>query len=129
MEHLEFLSVHYKLGGVQKARSVRSFAAPLNLTNSPDRSSLVQLYFRFVHVDGSTSTSPSAKNQIIARISDKTQNKCFMKKKYTAFATASAAATLYSGVITFELVVLPSWHCFWNPEALDPRLCLVRNVR
>ena len=35
----------FKLGGVQKARSVRSFAAQLNLTNNPDRSSLVQLYF------------------------------------------------------------------------------------
>ena len=34
-----------------------------------------------------------------------------------------------SGVITCELVVLPSWHCFRNPDALDPRLCLVRNVR
>ena len=34
-----------------------------------------------------------------------------------------------SGVTTCELVVLPSWHCFRNPDALDPRLCLVRNVR
>ena len=35
-----------------------------------------------------------------------------------------------SGVITCELiVVLPSWHCFRNPDALDPRLYLVRNVR
>ena len=40
--------------------------------------------------------------------------------------TASAAATLYhSGVITCDLVVLPSWHC----DALDPRHCLVGNVR
>jgi len=81
-----------------KARSIRSFAAQLNLTNNPDRSSLVQLYlgsfmwmdlrvlllrlqsrtkestlFRFVHEDGSTSTSnsPSVKNQGIGRISDK----------------------------------------------------------
>ena len=43
-EHLKLQSVPYKLGGVQKARSVRSFPARLNLTNNPDRSSLVQLY-------------------------------------------------------------------------------------
>ena len=30
-------------GDVQKARSVRSYAAQLNMTNDPDRSSLVQL--------------------------------------------------------------------------------------
>ena len=36
-------SVPYKLGDVQKARSVRRFAAQLNLTNNPDRSSLVQI--------------------------------------------------------------------------------------
>ena len=34
-----------------------------------------------------------------------------------------------SGVITYELVVLSSWYCFRDPDALDPRLCLVRNVR
>ena len=34
-----------------------------------------------------------------------------------------------SGAITFQLVVLPPWHCFRNPDALDRRLCLVRNVR
>ena len=27
-----------------------------------------------------------------------------------------------SGVITCELVVRPSWHCFRNPDALDPSL-------
>ena len=37
-------SVRYKLGDVQKARSVGSFASQLDLTNDPDRSSLVQLY-------------------------------------------------------------------------------------
>ena len=31
-----------------------------------------------------------------------------------------------SGVITCELVVLPSWYCFRNPDALNLRLCLVR---
>ena len=35
----------YKLGAVQKARYVRGLAARLILTNNPDRSSLVQLYF------------------------------------------------------------------------------------
>ena len=39
-----YLYVPYKLGGVQKARSVRSLIAQLNLTNNPDRSSLIQLY-------------------------------------------------------------------------------------
>ena len=29
----------------------------------------------------------------------------------------------------FELVFVPSWHYFRNPEALDPRLCLVYNVQ
>ena len=32
-------------------------------------------------------------------------------------------------IITCELVVLPSWHWFRNPDALDPCLCLVSNVR
>ena len=69
----DFGNRFYRKGGVQKARSVRSFAAQLNLTNNSDRSSLVQLYFMFVHVDGSTSTStsPSVRNQGIGRISDK----------------------------------------------------------
>ena len=40
---MKFKSVPYNVG-VQKARSGRSFAAQLNLTNNPDRSSLVQLY-------------------------------------------------------------------------------------
>ena len=35
-EHLKFSSVPHKLGAVQNARSVRSFAARLNLTNNPD---------------------------------------------------------------------------------------------
>ena len=45
--------VPYKLSGVQKARSVRSFAANLKVTNNPDRSSLVQLYpgsFMWMHL-------------------------------------------------------------------------------
>ena len=38
--------------GVQKAISVRSFAPQLNLTNNPDRSSLVQLYLgSFMWID------------------------------------------------------------------------------
>ena len=43
-EHLKFKSVPDKLGGVQRARSVRRFAAQINLTCNLDRSSLVQLY-------------------------------------------------------------------------------------
>ena len=39
-----FFFFKYKLGDVQTATSVRNFAAQLNLTNNPDRSSLVQLY-------------------------------------------------------------------------------------
>ena len=46
-------------------------------------------------------------------------------KIYIQRATASAAAHYTSGVTTCELVVLPSWHCFRNPDALDPRLCFV----
>ena len=62
------------IGAVKKARSVRSFAARFNLTNDPYRSSLIQLYFRFVHVDGSTSTSTSefeSRTKGRGRISDK----------------------------------------------------------
>ena len=47
-------------------------------------------------------------------------------------ATPSTAATLYERChYVCELVVLPSWHWFRNPvwHALDPRLCLVRNIR
>ena len=40
----ENLKCPYKLGGVQKTRSVRSVAAQSNVTNTPDRSSLVQIY-------------------------------------------------------------------------------------
>ena len=35
----------------------------------------------------------------------------------------------YTSSVISELVVLPSWHCFRKLDALDPRLCLVRNVR
>ena len=31
--------------------------------------------------------------------------------------------------VIVSLVVFPSWHCFRNPDALDPRLRLVRSVR
>ena len=47
----------YKLGAVQKARYVRGLAARLILTSNSDLWSLVHLLVRFVHVDGSTSTS------------------------------------------------------------------------
>jgi len=65
--------IAFELGDVQKAKSVRSFAARLNLTNiipivRPCGSTL----FRFVHVDGSTSTSTSSFNKEgIRRTSDK----------------------------------------------------------
>ena len=82
---MKFESVPNQLGVIQKARSVRSFAAQSNLTHNPDRSSLVRLYFRFVHVDGSTSTStsPSVKNQGRTDLRQ-TQNKRFMKSTDTA---------------------------------------------
>ena len=51
-----------------------------------------------------------------------------MKKKYSLLLQV-LLQHYTSGVITCELVVLPSWHSFRNPDALDPRLCFVRNVR
>ena len=51
------------------------------------------------------------------------------RKIKTRLATVSDAATIPCGIIKCELVVLPSWHCLWNPDASDPRLCLLRNVR
>ena len=123
----EFQSVPYKLG-VMKARSVRSLAARLNLTDNPGRSSLVQ--FRFVHVDGSTSSSnrPSVKNQGTRRISDK-RKRCGSSELKVQLAAASAAVATPAVSLSVSLLRFPSWHCFRNPDALDPRLCLVRNVR
>ena len=79
---------------MQKAGSVCSFAQ-LNVANNRDRSSMVQIHFRFFHVDESTSTStsPSVKNQGIERISDKRKIRGSCKIK-TQLATASAAATI-----------------------------------
>ena len=57
-----------------------------------------------------------------------TQNKRFMKNKNTA-CSCKCCCSNTSGVIKCELVVFPSRHCFRNPDALDPRLCSVRNVR
>ena len=49
-----------------------------------------------------------------------------MKIKIQLAIASAAATTKYSvytsGVTTCELVVLPSWHCFRNPDALDPSL-------
>ena len=84
--------------------------------------------FRFVHVDGSTSTSTSSvKNQGIGRISDKCKINGSRKIKTACYC--KRCCTYTSGVIKCELVVLPSWHCFRNPDASDPRLCLVCHVR
>ena len=61
-----------------------------------NRSSLVQIFVRFDHVDWSTSPSNSlsVKNQGIGRISDKRKISVSWKIKIQ-LATASAAATLY----------------------------------
>ena len=47
----------------------------------------------------------------------------------TQLATASAAAATPTVSLSVSFVVFPSWHCFRNPDALDPRLCLVCNAR
>ena len=75
---------------------------------------------------------PSVKNQGIGRISEKRKKSIhFMKHKDTAgyYKCCSNYFVYTSGVVTFELALLPSWHCFRNPDALDPRLCLLRIVR
>ena len=51
-----------------------------------------------------------------------------MKNKGTA-CSCKCCGNYIPAVTTCELVVLPSWHCFRNPDALDPPLCLVRIVR
>ena len=50
-----------------------------------------------------------------------------MKKKSACCCKCCCSNT--SGVIKCGLVVFPSWHCFRNPDALDPRFCLGRNTR
>ena len=81
----------YKLGGVQQARSVRSFAAQLNLTNNPGRSSLVKIYIYF-------SLSQEPRNRTDLR---QTQNKRFMRIKTQLATTASAAAAMPVGKSVF----------------------------
>ena len=54
--------------------------------------------------------------------------KCFIKNKIQ-LATASDATTIHQRYATCELVALPSWHCYRNPDTLDPWLRLVPNVR
>ena len=117
---------------VQKARSVHRFAAQLNLTNNPDRSSLVQFYLGpfnescgWIYEYFCFYFSQEPRNRTDPR---QTQNKRLMKKRYRLLLQV-LLQQYTSGVIACELVVLPSWHCFRNPDALDLRLCLVRNVR
>ena len=81
-------------------------------------------------MDGPTSTytPPSVKNQGIGRVSDKPKISVWWKTK-AKLANASALQHYTTGFNTFEHVELPSSHCFRTLDALDPRLCLLHNVR
>ena len=112
-----------------KRRSIRSFAALLNLTNNSGCSSLFQ--FRFVHMDGYSSTSTSSpwvKNQGIGRTSDKRKISGSWKIEPQPTAATAAAATPAVS-LSVRLLCFPSCDYFRNPDALDPSRCLRLDVR
>ena len=122
----------YKVGGVHKARSGRSFAARLNLINNPDRSSLVQLCLgslmwmdvRVLLLQSRTKEYDGSPTKEIY--------KRFMENKYTACYCKCCSNYIPAVLLRVSLL------CFLHGIAFGTqtlwvhvcaRLCLVRNVR
>ena len=108
-----------------KARTL--LCSTIKLGKYPGRSSVVQLYLGsllWMDLYFYFSFSLEPRNRTDLR---QTQNTQFTKNKNTA-CYCKCCCNYTSGVIRCELVVLPSGHCFRNPDAMDPRLCLLCNI-